>query len=254
LATLVQHAQPQFSAERLFFTGMAGAMVLTTFVGFAPTYYLVSLFHGTTTRGVVDGEGLTPLVHLHGLTGSVWLLLLLAQTGLVAANRRDLHMRLGLAAIPVGAILAITAVYVALEAATRGSTPPGWKPAQFLLVQFGTLGGFVILATLGLLWRRRSAWHKRLMMLATIAMMVPVCGRIWIMLGLRPYARGAVGGMILADLFVLALVLFDLRARGRVHPATLWAGGFLIALQPSRVLLSGTEAWQAIGRSLISGA
>lgn len=251
MATLAAPARPGLTAERRFFSGLAIALAATTLIGFAPTYYLVSVFDGMTTRGVPASMVLTPAVHLHGLTGSLWMLLLVAQTSLVAANRRDLHMRMGLLAIPVAAAIAVTALFVAFEAARRGATPPGWTPPAFLLIQFGTLGGFLLFASLGFAWRRRADFHKRLMMLATFAMMVPVCGRIWGMLGGRAYARGAIGGMMLADIFLLALVVFDLSTRKRLHPVTLWGGGLLVALQPLRVWLSGTEGWQAIGRALI---
>ncbi len=251
MATVLANPRIAWTDERRFFFGLSLAFAAVTVVGFAPTYYFVTWFNGTTTRGIADGMALTPAVHLHGLTGSAWMILLLAQTGLVAADRRDLHMKLGLAALPVGAAIAVTAWYVSIDAAQRANTPPGWTPPQFLLIQFGTLGGFVLFATLGFLWRRRSDYHKRLMMLATISMMVPVCGRVWVMLGGREFARGAVGGMILSDLFVAALVLYDLSTRKKLHPVTLWGGGALLAAQPLRVMLSGTETWQAIGRAII---
>src|SRR5918998_662628 len=74
--------------ERLFYTGMAVAFVITVFAGFARTYYLRPYF-GTPQ--------LTPLLHLHGVVFTSWLVLLLAQTALVAANRTNIHRRLGVA-------------------------------------------------------------------------------------------------------------------------------------------------------------
>lgn len=251
MATIAFPAPSVLATERRFFSGLAIVLAVTTLIGFAPTYYLVTIFDGTTTRGVAADIALTPMVHLHGFTGSIWMLLLVTQTSLVTADRRDIHMRLGLLAIPVAAAIAVTALTVAFEAARRGSVPPGWTPPQFLLIQFGTLAGFLVFATLGLLWRRYSDYHKRLMMLATISMMVPVCGRIWRMLGGGEIARGAIGGMILSDLFVLVLVLYDWKSRGRLHPVTLWGGAALIAAQPFRVLFSETEQWQSVGRWLI---
>ena len=179
------------------------------------------------------------------------MLLLVAQTSLVAANRRDIHKKLGLLALPLAAAITVTALMVAFGSARNGNAPPGWTPPQFLLIQFGTLGGFLGFMAIGLLWRRYSDYHKRLMMLATISMMLPVCGRIWRMLGGGEFARGAVGGMLLSDLFLLALVVFDLKTRKRLHPVTLWGGAVLLALQPFRILFAETEAWQSVGRWLI---
>jgi hypothetical protein len=72
--------------ERLFYTGMAAAFLLVVFAGFARTYYL---------RPYFGAPLLTPLLRLHGLVFSAWIVLLLAQTALVAAKRTPLHRRLG---------------------------------------------------------------------------------------------------------------------------------------------------------------
>jgi hypothetical protein len=50
---------------------MAVASVITVFVGFAPLYYLGHYF---------GAPPLTPLVHLHGLIFTNWIVLFLAQT------------------------------------------------------------------------------------------------------------------------------------------------------------------------------
>ena len=47
----------------------------------------------------------------------------------------------------------------------------------------------------------------------------------------------------LADLFIVALAVWDVRSRGRLHPATLLGGIAIIASQPLRLALSGTPAW-----------
>src|SRR5215212_2608778 len=85
--------------ERVFYTGMAVAFLSVVFAGFARTYYLRPYF-GTTP--------LTPLLHLHGLIFSSWIVLLLAQTALVAVRRTGVHRRLGW----LGAGLAVLMILV----------------------------------------------------------------------------------------------------------------------------------------------
>ncbi len=75
--------------ERVFYTGMAAAFVLTVFAGFARTYYLRPYF-GT--------PALTPLLHLHGVVFTSWLVLLLAQTvlgGLLLVASHPLRLVVG---------------------------------------------------------------------------------------------------------------------------------------------------------------
>ena len=85
--------------EHLFYTGMAVAIVGTVFAGFAPTYYLRPLF---------DTPPLMPLLHLHGIVFTSWVVLFLTQNMLVAAGRTDVHRRLGV----VGAMIALSLIHI----------------------------------------------------------------------------------------------------------------------------------------------
>jgi hypothetical protein len=44
------------------------------------------------------------------------------------------------------------------------------------------------------------------------------------------------------------VVVWDLRTRGRLHLVTLWGGLLMIASQPLRLIVSGTEGWLAFAR------
>jgi hypothetical protein len=59
------------------------------FVGFSRTYYLAGIFKAPLPN---------LLVHIHGAVFTTWILLLVTQTSLVAADRVDIHRRLGLLA------------------------------------------------------------------------------------------------------------------------------------------------------------
>jgi hypothetical protein len=226
------------SRDHRFFTGMALACALTVFIGFAPTYYLRSAFDGPPVP--------TPLVHLHGAVFTAWIVLFMAQTSLVAAGRTDLHRRLG--AVGAGLVLALLVVgwFTAIEGARRGRTPPGGPPPlAFLSVPMGTLAVFAILVVIGLANRRRRDTHKRLMLLATIALLTPAIARFRSFLPGGPLL--AIGG---TTLFVLACMGYDRLSHGRIHPAFLWGGLFLIISLPVRFAVGGTAAWGVIAEWL----
>src|SRR5262245_2356829 len=82
--------------ERLFYVGMTVAIILTVFAGFAPTYYLRSHFGGPPLR---------PLVQVHGSVFTLWLVLFLVQTTLVAAGRVRLHRLLGMGGMVVAVLM-----------------------------------------------------------------------------------------------------------------------------------------------------
>jgi hypothetical protein len=223
--------QTRHAGDRWFFSGMALAAALTVFIGFAPTYYLNS-FSGI--------RPLTPMVHLHAALFTGWILLFVAQTSLIAASRTDLHRRLGVAGVALGASMLVVGYLVAVEASRLGRIPPGWPPLEFLSLPFWGLIMFAVLGGVGIHQRRRSETHKRLMLLATIALLTPAIAR-WRFL----YGGGAVMGMIGSVFFVVACLLHDRLAHGRVHPAFLWGGLALVISLPLRIATGRTDAWRA---------
>lgn len=239
---------PRIDVERRFFTGMVIAMALFLFVGFAPSYFLNSLLGERVTGR--EAPPITPLIHLHAAVGTAWMLFLILQAQLIRGKQHQRHMKNGL----IGAVIALAVVIIglvaAIDSAQAGRHPPGWTSTAFLMMPFSTavmFGGFVAAA---LWWRKRPDYHKRLMLIGTTSVLVPAGARIstyW-MNGILP--PGPPGGMLLSDLFIAALVAYDVRKQGRLHAATLWGGGIMLLSQPARVLLSQTEAWNAFATHL----
>lgn len=65
-------------------------------------------------------------------------------------------------------------------------------------------------------------------------------------------ALGPLGFFGLTDVLIVAIAIYDYRTRGRIHPATIWGGLFLIVSQPLRLFVSGTATWQSIAVWLTS--
>jgi len=227
--------------DRWFFTGMATAVMATVAAGFAPTYYLKPLF---------AAPRLPLSIHIHGALFTAWVLLLVAQTSLVAANRTDLHRRLGV----VGAVLAVAMVVsgaaVAIESARLSRPALGVlaraSPLFVLVIPLASVVVFTILVGLGVYYRRRAAAHKRLMLLATLALLPPALGRIRILNAVGPQAFFGV-----TVLFILAVVAYDYWTRRRVHAVSLWGGLFLAVSFPGRIAIGHTDAWLTFARWLI---
>ena len=239
---------PRIQAERRFFTGMAIAMTLFVFIGFAPTYYLYPLVGVVPLRGTAP---LSPMVHFHAILGSVWMLFLVLQTGLIMGRQHQQHMRNGIIGLVLAVALVAVGIIVALESARVGRTPAGWTPTAFLIFPLASVtifGGFIAAA---LLWRHKTDYHKRLMILGTIAILVPAGARFsrHFLDGILP--PGPIGGMILSNFFLAALVAYDLRKSGRLHAATLWGGILLLLSQPLRIMIGQSAPWDAFAAKLI---
>ncbi len=218
--------------DRLFYTGMAIAVVITVFAGFARTYYLRPYF-GTPP--------LTPLLHLHGIVFTSWLILLLTQTVLVTTNRTGLHRRLGMAGAVLAVLMILVGTATAIIRAKIVEVPPGSpSPLVFLTIPLGDMLVFAILAAAGFYFRRRGDMHKRLMLLATIAILPAATARL-------PFAFiqqvGPLAFFGLADLFIVACLLYDLVSRRRFHHATIWGGLLIVVSHPLRLVIGNTQAW-----------
>lgn len=228
-------------SEHKFFTGMAVAIVLTAIAGFARTYFLRPLLPVPTPLL----PGLTPLIHLHGALFTGWVLLLFAQARLVAAKRIDFHRKLGVAGIVLAVAMVAVGTLTAIHGAVRGMAPFGMEPRRFLIVPFFAVylfAAFVVAAV----WKRRNPQsHKRLMLLGTIALLPPAIARWVLLLGLGPAFVFA-----LATLFVIPLVVWDLKTRQRLHPVTLWGGLLVVLSGPLRLVLAQTDGWLKIAEWL----
>jgi hypothetical protein len=217
---------------RRFYVAMALAFALTVFAGFSRSYFL-KLHYGTPALSV--------LLHIHGVVFSSWILLFAAQTTLVAARRTDLHRRLGVAGAVLAGVLLVMGSATAILRVRGGSAPiPGVSGLAFLAIPMFDMVVFAILAGSGLALRRQLETHKRLMTLATIGLLSAPLARIpWVFRAGPPAFFG------LTDLFIVAMLVYDLATRRRVHPATVWGGLVLVASQPLRLMISGTAAWTA---------
>jgi hypothetical protein len=88
-------------------------------------------------------------------------------------------------------------------------------PLSFLAIPLFDIVVFAILVGGGLYYRHRADVHKRLMVLATVALMTAPIARL-------PFAilkAGPPAFFGLTDLFIVAVIAYDLVTRRRVHPA-----------------------------------
>ena len=237
----IERSEPSQRRERWFFGGMAVALTATVFAGFAPTYYLNAFAERPFA--------LTPLLHVHGVAFSAWMFLLIAQTSLIAADARRVHMRLGLLGAILAVIMTVVGPIVAVERTATGQIADlGAPPLVFLAVPVVGMVVFAALVAAALYYRRRSpAAHKRLMLIATLELVTAGVSRLPVVSDWGP-----LGFFAVTDVFVLAIVAYDIVALRRPHAATLWGGAFFIASQPLRLMIGGSPLWRSFADWLTS--
>jgi hypothetical protein len=219
-----------------FHLGLALLMTGVVLLGFWP-------FYAGLLRGRVEAH---PLILVHAAVFSGWMALLLVQTWLVFRRRVGTHMRLGRAGIVYGIGLLALGVVTALAAppinvaAGRMTVDEG---ASFLLLAVGDMVLVGIFLVAGIRARRDREVHRRMMVLAAVAMIFPGAARFAFAAG--PLAVAAVWLLPLA-----AAMAHDLWASGRVHRAY-WIGLAILLAGFARVAVMETEAWLAVGRPII---
>ena len=227
-------------SDRLLFVVTSILVLAIVFAGFAQTFYLKSWF---------DKPPLSNLLFVHGLVMSTWLALFVVQTALVESGRIDLHRRLGIAGAGLALLVVVIGVTAALDAARRGFTPaPQITPQMFLAIPLVDMLVFAMLVGIALAKRRRSATHKRLMLLATVGMLTPAVARLPID-SLKQIGMPAFFGITIVC--VILVVSIDTIRHRRLHPAFGWGAALIIASVPARIALARSDAWVSVADRLI---
>jgi hypothetical protein len=221
--------------EHAFFSGMSVLIAIIVFVGFSRTYYLAPVFHPRPLPSVI--------VHIHGAVFTCWILLLLVQTSLVSAHRVKIHRALGI----FGACIALLTVALGVMAANdsillKHRTAPGFDPKTFYAIPISELVGFAVPVFFAFFYaRRNSSVHKRLILIATIAMMTAAFGRWPVAFLLH---KPAPAMLCSYSLFVL-LALYDLISTRRIQWVTMAGSAFVIFIEMMSYPIGRTAAWHA---------
>ena len=245
--------------DRWIFVFMAGWFIAIVLAGFIPDSLM-------KIEAVQTGQRPPfPLVlHMHALLMGSFLVLLFAQTWLMATGKRELHMRLGIAGMVLAVALVIVGFvlvgtnYQMLWGAVQSSTGAVrddhlftlriWENIMLLQIRIGVL--FALFLAIGLRARGGNAGlHKRMMILATVMALPAGIDRIpWL-----PHTMP--GSPLSVDLYTLAAIspmfVWDVVRNRRVHEAYwIWAAvclPFAVAVN----LLWDTPGWHATAKQIV---
>jgi hypothetical protein len=220
--------------DNYFFSAMALLILATVFVGFARTYFLA---------GVLRAPLPSLIIHIHGAVFSSWILLLIAQISLVSAGRVDIHRRLGLAGFGLACLMVTLGVLAASNSLARNFAPPGsgFDPRTFYAIPLADMVIFATLVFFAFRARFNPSAHKRLILIATVALLDAPTGRPpFTVITARPFFDS-----VFVWAFLLLLVAYDLWSLRKVHRATIWAGAFVVVMEQLRVPIGNTAVFHA---------
>jgi hypothetical protein len=246
--------------DRWIFVAMAVWFIAIVLIGFIPDALgkIAAVKAGTHPP-------FPPILHVHAVLMGSFLLLLLAQSLMMATGRSALHKQVGIAAfvlvpalVVVGMILAPTIYHTVWDGAHHGPpqvqamlSPVIPQLENILLLQMHVGILFAIFMTMAL-WARsaNSGFHKRMMFLGTAVPLGASIDRMWWLPNTFP------GSPMGTDLYILVaavgpLLLWDVIRNRRVHEAYLvWAA---IYLPVSLLMYSlwNTPFWHATARHIM---
>lgn len=222
-----------FVMENRLYTRVAIALALVILVGFG-------LFNGL---GVTDIRVMPRSAWLHGIVMFSWLMLFVVQSFLGPSRNRSLHRQLGWFGAGLAAIAVVTAWYTGFTTTMLDRAPPVFSPPYFLGLNLLTPVFFATFVIVAITMRRRTDWHRRLMLGAILIVTEPALGRLTIILLVAilgdPGKAIAVSAAnqwlvptieMVAQLSIVGIVAWRDRAvRGSVHPA-IWLAMAGVAL------------------------
>jgi hypothetical protein len=215
---------------RYFFVSMAILLPILVALGFTPDYQEI-----LTGKFKVHWS-----LHVHGAIMTIWLVIFLAQTLLVANGNIKRHRQLGQTGFVFGILVMISLIILTVRELISNNPPMPDGQFDILFIQLQGLTLFGVFFAWGMLVRQNAAAHKRLLLLACIVVMQAAVDRIRFLPGLH---EALFPRFLYLDLLLIPLFVYDWRTLKRIHAMT-WFGALLICTSQIGIVLGwGSPAW-----------
>lgn len=233
MATVAAPLRRPVKTDRIFFPSMCILILVTVWLGFSKTYY---------AAGMVRAKLPSPIIHVHAVLFTLWLLTLIVQTGLVSAKKLQLHRKLGLWGFGLTVLMVVIGFVAGTDSLRRNFAPPGsgLDPKIFYAVPVVGILVFGMLIGWAYLNRSRPVEHKRLIMFATLMLLEAAVGRF-------PYTIAPMGPLTQNLIFVglaTPMIAYDLFLLRKVHRVTIICALLMIVVGFGSVPLGMTPMWQ----------
>ena len=208
-----ESALPQ---DRKFYPAMATVIAALVFAGFTPSFY---------ARDWSGGAGpLAGSVFVHGVAGTLFVLVFATQSWLIAAGGEPWHRKLGVAGALLATALVLSGIVVTLNLEQSHIGESRRVLAAHVWTNAAPLAAFALLLAAGIWQRHAPARHKRLMLLAAVVLLPPATGRLFSPLDLA---------WLNLPVYVCAAaanVVYDVITRGRPHALSVFPAVALVAI------------------------
>lgn len=198
------------------------------------------------------GEAPTPplILHVHAAVYVLWLGLVTLQILWVETGNLRRHMQLGWWTVVASVLMVPLGLAAALVDQVRQASQPDYAP-QFLALEFEEMFAFSVFMIAGVVYRKRPAAHKRLMLLSAVAISDAGFARI-----MKMDVPGQFGWWLQffwgIFLILVAMAAWDLWRRRRIHPAVLFGAAVLWSGEIVATHLNFSPAWREMMVRLVN--
>lgn len=227
-------AMARMRADRIFYSSVPAAAAALVLIGFGPSWFL------RPALGTPTGYGpLNALLVTHGILMTAWMALAVTQPLLIGAGNRALHRSMGYGGAGLAAAIVLVVPFVTIHSMRGGGVPA--FPTIYVFSAVNAMGLIAFAATVALLVlnRQRAETHKRLALLALIPLLPPALGRTPGVSQFMP-----ISGFGIADLILVAGILYDRQTRGKVHRVWKLGGALTLGWQIAMIPLGFSVPWK----------
>lgn len=233
--------------NQYFYFSMSLLIALVVMYGFSHTVDR-NLLHATPPRPWI--------LWLHGILFSGWLIFFIFQSALVRTGNVKLHRLTGWFGAGLGVLIPVLGIATAIIIhrfnfihfhAAAVQLPPTPANNTFISIQALDMIGFTVFFWLAIYWRKKPEFHRRLVLIATIALTAAGFGR-WPMIPLQWSYVGV-------DALILLGVTRDLIVNRQIHVVYRFALPTLIVCQifAVHIWLHHPDWWVKFANALIMG-
>lgn len=220
-----------FVAENGFYRRLGIGLAIFALLGFATA----------NLGGFTDVTVMPRATHAHALVMTGWVALFVVQNILGAGANLSLHRKLGWAGVILAGLVVITGIAAQLATIAAGRVPGLFGNGYFFALGFVNLTLFSAFVIAAVINRKRTDWHRRLMLGSFIILLEPVLGRVLLVItglaGMDSSPGAEAPPRMMVEmlrfvpqlLIVLGIIWRDRAIRGSVHPALWWVLGSVLA-------------------------
>ena len=204
---------------------------ITVIVGFIPSYW------------TKDFDSFKPSVHIHGLSATLWFIILILQPLFINIGKYNTHRFFGYASLIVAAVVVSSAAVITPNNLNNNYGDPNLSYMVYYvdLVMIAAFAFFIIMA---LNHRRNIQLHSRYMICTVFIPIQPALVRL-----LVEFNVGFEMGLQLGNAIIIAaisLLIWDDYRKGKIYPPYLLAYTIILSMGISFHFVGSADLWQKL--------